>query len=85
MWNSMMTHMDGYGWDHMFFGGIMMVLFWGGIIAFVIWLFRSPERGINSGAGVYKRPSALDLLQERYARGEIDKQEYEERKRDLTH
>nr|WP_298379424.1 SHOCT domain-containing protein [uncultured Halomonas sp.] len=84
MWNSMMTHMDGYGWGHMFFGGIMMILFWGGIIVFVIWFFRSSGQDDNPRTGFYRRPNALDLLQERYARGEIDKQEYEERKRDLT-
>ncbi|WP_082140441.1 SHOCT domain-containing protein [Halomonas sp. PR-M31] len=79
---NMMAHMNGYGWGHMLFGGFMMVLFWGGLIALVIWLLRGLGR---RDAGVQRQPSALDLLQERYARGEIDEQEYEERKRVLTH
>lgn len=36
--------------------------------------------GWGSGLG----ESALDILNKRYARGELDKQEYEERKRELT-
>ena len=33
--------------------------------------------------GAAREDSALDILEKRYARGEINKQEFEERKRDL--
>ena len=83
-------HMSEYGWGHMFFGGLMMIVFWGGVIALVVllvrWLSRSDTLGRNETptSGSSKRPTPLEILQERYARGEIDKQEYEERSKDLS-
>jgi len=52
---------------------LFMVLFWGGLVALVIWAVLRLSRG---------RPpdSALGILNERFARGEIDQQEYEQRK-----
>lgn len=78
---------DGYwspmsGWGHMLFGGLMMLAFWGGIIILVVLLVRwlsSPQPG-DRGAG----STALRILEERFARGEIDKEEFEERKRYLS-
>jgi putative membrane protein len=75
--------MDGYGWGHGWaFGMIGMLLWWVliilGIGLLAKWLF--------SGAGGGRHPPgnrALEILKERYARGEIDKKEFEERKRDL--
>lgn len=69
--------MDGYGMTGGFgFGGVFMILWWvliiAGIVALVKWLSTS------SGGG-----KALDILKERYARGEIDEQEFQKRKRDL--
>nr|WP_299246420.1 hypothetical protein [uncultured Halomonas sp.] len=77
MWGDMMAYMGNYGWGHMLFGGLMMVLFWGAVIALVVFLVRSLIRGrVEVGDGVSRqRPTALDLLQERYARGEIDQQD----------
>ena len=37
-----------------------------------------------TGYGVERRSSALDVLEERYARGEINRDEYLEKKRDIT-
>ena len=76
--------MGGYGWGGGWgFGAIGMVLWWIliilGIVLLAKWLLSgSPRRGDHGTAG-----RALDILKERYARGEIDKQEYEERKRTL--
>jgi putative membrane protein len=67
-----------------FGGGWMMILWWVLIIVAIIALVRW---GISSSAARrgqnQQSKSALDILKERYARGEINKQEYEARKRDL--
>lgn len=76
---------DGWGWGHMFFGSIMMLLFWGGLIILIVlavrWMGAGPGRA-NGGAAPGSR--ALDVLEERFARGEIDKEEFEERRRLLS-
>ena len=64
-------HMMG-GYGHGLFGGIMMLLFWGGAIAIAILAIR--RLGQNNGSNT--RPSAFDILQERLAKGDIDADEY---------
>ncbi len=70
---------DWGGWG-MGFGGIFMILFWGlvivGIVALAKWLLSTPGSG---GSG--KRP--LEILKERYARGEITQEQYERMRREL--
>lgn len=66
----------------MMFGGLMMILFWAGVIVLVILLVRFLADG-HRGGSTRDETTALDILKKRYARGEIDKQEFEERKRDL--
>ncbi len=77
--------MDGFGMTGGFgFGWIFMILWWlliiVGIVALVKWMVTP--------SGTYSRTGsdnkALDILKERYARGEIDEQEFQKRKRDLT-
>lgn len=74
----------GWGWGHMFFGGFMMLLFWGAIILIVVLLVRWLGGGHTHGAAFPQHKTPLHILQERFAKGEIDKDEYEERKRLLS-
>lgn len=72
----------GYSWWWWGFGALHMLLYWGVLILAIAllikWLFVKPWR--PDGPHVQ---TALDILKERYARGEIGKDEYEQKKRDL--
>ena len=80
----MMWGYDGFG-----FGGggmgIGMLLFWGLIIVGVVMLARGFGGASGSGAGVptARDKTPLDILRERYARGEIDKAEFAQKRSDL--
>jgi putative membrane protein len=69
--------MGGYGMG--WFGGIFMVLFWIAVIIGIVFLIRWLVQSTRSGAG----ESALDILKRRYASGEIDRKEFEQKKKDL--
>jgi len=76
---------NDWGAGAMVFGGLMMVAFWGGIIYLIVVVVRGLG---GSGATRHDPPaasrSALDTLRDRYARGEIDHDEFERRKQLLT-
>jgi putative membrane protein len=68
---------DGHGWI-MGWGWVIGLL----ILIVVFWIIvRIVNQNYHSRSSI-KTP--LDILKERYARGEIDKEEYEERKKDIT-
>ncbi|MDO8592743.1 MAG: SHOCT domain-containing protein [bacterium] len=75
--------MGGFG----LFGPIFMILFWGLIIWVIVRLIKGGGNhsgccghgGDDPGGG-----KALDILKERYAKGEIKKEEYEQKKKDLA-
>ncbi len=69
----------GWGWSM----PIFMILFLGLIIWAVVALVSGLSRQDGSQSAGGRRDSALEILKERYARGEIKKEEYEEKKRDL--
>ncbi len=74
--------MMGWGGWMAPFGMIVWILILALLIAGVAWLFRAMTS--RSGDLVSRRSSALDVLEERYARGEIKRDEYLEIKRDLA-
>ncbi len=78
MWGNGHMSGSGYGMGYGIFGGLMMVLFWVVLIALVVIAVRW---WMEQGSG--KRSSALEILQERLAKGEIDSKEYAERKKAL--
>lgn len=70
-------HMGGWGWGMAIFGWIFMTL----VVALIGWLIWSSGRQTHpSGRGGV---SAREVLDERYARGEIDRDEYLQRRTDL--
>ncbi len=70
--------MWGNGWAGWIFGPLMMLLVIAGIVAAVVIVARSVGHGSHGPA---PGPAPLDILKQRFARGEIDKDEYEERRR----
>jgi putative membrane protein len=69
---------DGLGWGGWLLMTVMMLAFWALVIVAVVAIFR----GIGKSNYQDERPSrrtALDILQERFARGEIDADEYDAR------
>lgn len=61
-----------YGEFGMGFGGVFMWLFWILVILAIVWAVRA---GVGGAAGPASR-SPREILDERFARGEIDEEEY---------
>jgi putative membrane protein len=71
------------GWYGMFFGPLMMILFVALIVGVVVLVVRwlgAPGAGRAQGRA---EKTPLDILEERFARGEIDKDEFEQRRQVL--
>ena len=83
MMNFGFTPFGGFGW-------IFMFVFWGLVIWAIIALIRGGFGkghmcGHDHGDDAHgKDKSPLEILKERYAKGEIDKKEFEEKKKDLS-
>jgi putative membrane protein len=76
----------GAGW---LFGGLMMLLFWAaviGLVVWAIWAFSRRQSGRVDYQNASQAPSpqapqgdrALQIAKERYARGEISREQYDE-------
>ncbi|MFJ7591322.1 SHOCT domain-containing protein [Streptomyces sp. NPDC097617] len=68
--------MGGWGWVVMSFSMVLLVAL---AVAGVVLLLRSADRFPSGPAQLPTAPSAKQVLAERFARGEIDEEEYEQR------
>ena len=77
--------LGGWGMGLGVVGLLLMILVWGGLVAGGIWLARSLLTGIASPPTLQagERASAREILDRRYARGEIGREEYDLVKRAL--
>ena len=80
---------NGYGYGHHLFGfgGLWMIILWIVIIVGAVIVIKALlDRG-GSGSKTHPPPdrgdTALDILKKRYAAGEIDREEFERRKKDI--
>ena len=77
-------HMMWDGWYGMFLGPLIMIVFIVIVVLVVTLVIRWLGGSVHDTGrrSLYER-DAIDILKERFARGEIDKEEYEERRRVL--
>jgi putative membrane protein len=66
-------HTDGWGWGGWLLMSVLMILFWGTVVALAIWFVRSMAPHSHHDAA----SSALDIARDRYARGEISDEEFQ--------
>lgn len=74
---------DQWGGFGMIFGPIFMILILVAIVVGIVYALKYMG-AINLPSNASGSGKALDLLKDRYARGEIDHQEFDERKKRLT-
>ena len=84
-----MWYADGFHWGWLLFGGFMMLLFWGGLIALAVVIVRgfsgsgSRPTG-NDGASLSEQQTPMQILEMRYSRGEINRDEFKAISDDLS-
>jgi putative membrane protein len=85
MWGADWGMMSGSGGG--WFGALGMLIWLlvlAILVAGVVWLVRSTARHPDSPHFRERRSPGLDVLEERYARGEINRDEYLQKKRDIS-
>ena len=75
----------GMGWGTTICGGVLGLLILAALVVIAVLLFtRNPmKRGETSDRPMPTSPSPMDILKERYARGEITREEYQEMREHL--
>lgn len=74
----------GTGW--MIAMSVMMAVFWGAIILGIVWLIRGVVRGGPAPAETsWRRESAMEILERRFAEGAVTPDDYRARREILVH
>jgi putative membrane protein len=69
--------MPWFGW----IGPIVMIVFWALVVTAIVFFIRYLVRESRRAR---RDPPALEVLKTRYAKGEISKEEFEEKKKDVS-
>ena len=89
MWgynDNYMMHGGYLGWG---LGWLFSLIFWIVLIVLIVWAVKwvlhgsENHHGMSQGWGSPREDSALTIIKERYAKGEIGKEEFEAKKKDL--
>jgi putative membrane protein len=75
--------MMDWNWGTMMIGGLGMLAFWVLLIGLAVWGVRSLAGNSRLPQAHGSQPTPLEIAQARYARGEINREEYETIRRDL--
>ena len=72
--------MPWFGWV----APVLMVVFWAAVVTAVVFLIRYLVKQSRQGAAAGKLDAAMDIVRNRYAKGEITKEQYEEMQKTLS-
>jgi len=76
--------LNGWSWGSMLLGSLGMVAFWIAVVWVIVWLVRRNSSDLLSNdSQVDSRKTNLELLQHRFAAGEIDQAQYDSARSDL--
>ena len=79
------TWMHGdWGWGWMALMMVMMLLFWGAIIAGIVWLIRGASWGTTPRVPDASKETPAEILDRRFAQGEISEEDYRARREVLA-
>jgi putative membrane protein len=74
---------EGAGW-WVIPGVIFILLFWGAVVTMVVLGIRKLTGREDSSKGLADNRIPLDIAKERYAKGEISQEEFEQIRKDLS-
>jgi putative membrane protein len=74
----------GWGWGWMSLMMVMMVLFWGAVIFGVVWLIRGATQGTHTSEPPPRNESPIEILERRFAEGEMSEEDYRARREVLA-
>ena len=74
----------GWGWGWMSLMMAMMLLFWGAVIVAIVWLIRGTGPAASARERDVSRETPLEILDRRFAEGEISEEDYRARREVLA-
>ncbi len=78
--------LGAYSWIGLIINAVMVIALIVALVVLIVWAIRSMRRGpVSAGMQTTTAPSAREVAQMRYARGEITREQYQQILADLEH